>query len=325
MFSSTIIPTIGRPSLARAVESVLSQELPGDGFEVIVVNDSGRRLTDGDWQHNNRVRVVRTNRCERSVARNTGAALARGEYLHFLDDDDWLLPGALERFRELAISTQAALVYGCAELVDEVGKRVVRLNLGRSGNCFCPVMAGEWIPIGSFAVHQEDFFAVGGFHPLIRVGEDIDLCRRIALRKDFANSPDPVVAILRGDSWNSTTLQQLAWECSNRGANRILGERGAFRRLVRSADSSYWYGRILRRYLGAVVWSLRERHPSVALSRLFYGAMGTLVAGPRLLSKAFWKGLTTSHISGMDRNEVSLDQEALELSRREATLRQRFL
>jgi hypothetical protein len=44
MFSSTVIPTIGRPTLDRAVRSVLDQGFSADDFEVIVVNDSGERL-----------------------------------------------------------------------------------------------------------------------------------------------------------------------------------------------------------------------------------------------------------------------------------------
>ena len=44
MFCSTIIPTIGRPSLSRAVCSVLDQEFSHDDFEVIVVSDSRKPL-----------------------------------------------------------------------------------------------------------------------------------------------------------------------------------------------------------------------------------------------------------------------------------------
>lgn len=36
MFSSTVIPTIGRATLARAVQSVLEQDFNADDFEVIV-------------------------------------------------------------------------------------------------------------------------------------------------------------------------------------------------------------------------------------------------------------------------------------------------
>ena len=57
MFCATIIPTIGREKLTRAVESVLSQDLPAE-FEVIVVNDSGRPLAEADWQRDERVRVI---------------------------------------------------------------------------------------------------------------------------------------------------------------------------------------------------------------------------------------------------------------------------
>src|SRR5262245_17611149 len=98
MFSSTIIPTVGRHTLARAVNSVLSQNFDKDDFEVIVVNDSGQSLRQQDWQSSNRVKVINTNRRERSVARNAGASIARGKYLHFLDDDDWLFPDALCHF-----------------------------------------------------------------------------------------------------------------------------------------------------------------------------------------------------------------------------------
>ena len=48
---STIIPTIGRETLTRAVKSVLDQQLTSAEFEVIVVNDSGVTLPVASW-HN---------------------------------------------------------------------------------------------------------------------------------------------------------------------------------------------------------------------------------------------------------------------------------
>ena len=42
MFCTTVIPTIGRPTLNRAVTSLLEQAFTADDFEIIVVNDSGR-------------------------------------------------------------------------------------------------------------------------------------------------------------------------------------------------------------------------------------------------------------------------------------------
>jgi glycosyltransferase involved in cell wall biosynthesis len=54
MFCSTIIPTVGRDRLARAVESVLSKKCRPQLFEVIVVNDSGQPLTPAAWQQSPR-------------------------------------------------------------------------------------------------------------------------------------------------------------------------------------------------------------------------------------------------------------------------------
>jgi len=146
MFVSTVIPTIGRTALDRAVESVLQQQVSGE-FEVIVVNDSGCPLPSGDWQGSPRVRIVSTSRRERSVARNTGAALARGQYLHFLDDDDWLLPGAFRALKGLAENSEARWLYGGSQLVDRRGNKVIELHHSMAGNIALQVMAGEWIPL----------------------------------------------------------------------------------------------------------------------------------------------------------------------------------
>jgi len=102
IFCSAIIPTVGRSSLSRSVDSVLQQKLPEDNFEVIVINDAGIPLPGEKWQDSKKVQIVNTNQRERSVARNTGAAIARGQYVHFLDDDDWLAPEAYLHLWELS-------------------------------------------------------------------------------------------------------------------------------------------------------------------------------------------------------------------------------
>jgi len=53
MFCSTIIPTIGRATLARAVQSVLEQDFTAADYEVIIVNDSGKPLPADDGRNPN--------------------------------------------------------------------------------------------------------------------------------------------------------------------------------------------------------------------------------------------------------------------------------
>ena len=133
VFSSTIIPTINRSTLSRAVQSVLDQSSQEFGLEVIVVNNSGQPLPDAGWQHCERVRVINTNRRERSVARNTGAAIAQGKYLHFLDDDDWILPDAISALRALDQISDAVWLYGSCQTVDNEGSIIRRFALKEKG------------------------------------------------------------------------------------------------------------------------------------------------------------------------------------------------
>lgn len=87
--------------VAEAVASILAQSFRD--FEVIVVDDGStddtpdvlRRITDP------RVRVLRQANQGCAAARNAGRALARGEFLAFLDADDLWRPTYLERQMEV--------------------------------------------------------------------------------------------------------------------------------------------------------------------------------------------------------------------------------
>jgi len=290
-----VIPTIGRPTLSRAVNSVLEQAFTDGDFEVVVVNDSGKPLQRDDWHCSERVRIINTNRRERSIARNTGAAIARGKYLHFLDDDDWLLPDGLKCLWQLACSADAAWLYGGTQLVDRQGNNLIQLHHGMEGNCFSQVLGGEWIPLQSSLIEAQTFLAVGGFDPVIVGPEDIDLCRRIALRNDLAGTEQIVACVSMGREGSTTDYGR--HELDRRWAReKVLNEPGAFTRLYRSAhdsldNGSYWYGRVTRVYLTSVVWNLQHRRLFAAASRTVFSLASIVLAGRHLFSTDFWRAL----------------------------------
>lgn len=296
MFLSTIIPTIARPVLARAVNSVLEQNFSVADFEVIVVNDSGQPLPPAGWQQSERVTIITTQRRERIFARNSGAAVARGEFLHFLDDDDWLLPGALHSFWELTRRSTADWLYGAAQLVDRQGRPIIQLRHELNGNCFSQIMAGEWVPLQTSLIRSTSFFAIGGFAPLVMVSQDVDLCRRIALHGDLAGTPDLVACIGMGSEGSSTDYQNLAFY-SRRARERILDEPRVFSRMRASAGASEWHGRIARTYLTSAIWNLQRRRLFTALSRGAYGLAGVALAGRHLLSPAYWGAVARAYDS----------------------------
>jgi len=290
MFCSTIIPTINRSSLPRAVHSVLDQAFKVADFEVIVVNDSGQRLPDADWQDSKQVRVINTNRHERSVARNTGAAIARGKYLHFLDDDDVLLPGALEAFWMLDEEAgDAAWLYGSYQTVDNFGNLIEEIHPGITGNVFALLVSGEGVPLQASLLQTRHFFTAGAFDPAITGVEDRDLGRRIALAGSIAYTPAVVAQIRIGEKGSTTNWAILA-EDDRQGREKALSMQNSFARLRASVNSCYWRGRVSRSYLGSTAWNLRRRRILTAVSRL--GA-SLAFANWHMFSPDFWRGLRT--------------------------------
>ncbi len=97
---SVILPVYnGEDFLERCIDSILNQTEPN--LELILVDDGS---TDASWaicdryaREDARVRVLHKPNGGLSHSRNAGIALARGQYLAFVDADDWLEPEMYQR------------------------------------------------------------------------------------------------------------------------------------------------------------------------------------------------------------------------------------
>ena len=90
-------------TLDRCVESVLTQDV--DDMEVILVDDgspdSCPKMCDEWAQRDARIRVIHKENGGLSDARNAGIDVARGDYITFVDSDDWLEAGTYEAVLKL--------------------------------------------------------------------------------------------------------------------------------------------------------------------------------------------------------------------------------
>lgn len=111
---SVVVPVYNvEKYLRECVESVLGQTY-GD-FELILVDDgstdSSGEMCDQYALKDGRITVIHRENGGLSAARNTGMDASRGEYIYFLDSDDYIRGDALERLVARAEETGADITY----------------------------------------------------------------------------------------------------------------------------------------------------------------------------------------------------------------------
>lgn len=210
---SVIIPAYNaEPYIAKAIESCLRQTEPP--HEIIVTDDGSTDCTaEVAERYSDRVRVVRMRRNSGiAAARNLAIQAATGDWLAFLDADDWFFPQKFQLQRRcVEENPNASLVYS--------GHRVIHSDGSDGDDMFVP--PGELhselryrcpFHIGSVILRRDALDAVGGFDPDLRRGEDWDLWLRIADRFSlsvFTAVPEPLVAYLERPgslSWNTIAM-----------------------------------------------------------------------------------------------------------------------
>jgi glycosyltransferase involved in cell wall biosynthesis len=118
---SIIIPCYNHGKyLASAIKSCLALGYPN--LEIVVVDDGSTDNTPEVAKAFTDVRYVRKNNEGLPAARNTGIDCCTGEYISFLDADDWYLPQALLTNLEILQQyPEAAFISGCHMIQREDG------------------------------------------------------------------------------------------------------------------------------------------------------------------------------------------------------------
>lgn len=99
---SIIIPVYNvRDYIAKCLESIDLQNIEKSLYEVIVVNDGtpddSMDIARPILQRMGNTKIINQENQGLSAARNTGLEKAQGEYVWFVDSDDWLLPEAIKK------------------------------------------------------------------------------------------------------------------------------------------------------------------------------------------------------------------------------------
>ena len=192
---SVVVRTKDRPELlAEALESVASES--GVPLEVVVVNDGGADVADVLARFPQlRLRLVdlRPGR-GRAGAANAGVEAASGRFVHFLDDDDLLLPGGLPAL--VAEAREDEIVYGRVEAFRWSGT-----GEGRLRTPFRPfaepfdeaaLLLENFIPMSAPLLPREALLVAGGLDAALERFEDWDLFLRLSQKHRFRLVDVPV-------------------------------------------------------------------------------------------------------------------------------------
>lgn len=126
---SVIIPAYNcAESIGKAIDSALLQNIP---LEVIVINDCSKDNLDEimmKYHDNDKVRYIKNKQnLGAAKARNKGVTLARGEYVAFLDGDDYWAEHKLDKQLKLMEETKTVLCSTARELMTPEGECTGRI------------------------------------------------------------------------------------------------------------------------------------------------------------------------------------------------------
>lgn len=198
-FSVIIASYNGAETLSRAIDSVLAQSY--SNFEIIIIDDGSSDATsEVVGRYGDKVLYVYQNNSGVSSARNAGAKLAQGDWLTFLDADDWYYPDRLLWHAELIRKNPGLdfLIgdYHYGQSDGSIIKRAIDscaygqkvLSLADENHCVFMDVDGIGELISSyfghtlsFSVPREKFLALGGFDEQFSIGEDFHLVIRLCV------------------------------------------------------------------------------------------------------------------------------------------------
>jgi glycosyltransferase involved in cell wall biosynthesis len=284
---SVAIPTRNRLRyLKEAIGSVRAQTYPN--WELIVVDDASEDDTR-PWLSSvadPRIRTISLSQhSERSEARNCGLVESRGEFVHFLDDDDRLLPRALERLmRAISRHSSAIAAVGARIEFDSHGNR--RRQIGHPR---VPVERFGWTDIvlgwcpgtGQALVRRSRLVEAGGWNNEMVFAEDHELWLRLSRLGTVALIPQAVLEYrIHACQYRPSQVGNSEEPFRSRAVKALSGKRRAHAERLLAARRALWkaedayaarrgaealraYGRVLRMspelrtspLLGPAVWA----------------------------------------------------------------------
>lgn len=205
---SVVVPCFNAERwITATLASVQAQQWPA--LETIVIDDGSTDATAARvLREFPQARLVRQANAGVAAARNRGAALAQGEWIAFIDADDWWLPDKLRLQLEALRDAQPPSGLCCSawsvwtsnapepepDLLEKLAAQADDSAkwAGPSGWIYPQLLLDSQVWTSTVLVKRDLFMQAGGFDPSLRIGEDLDLWLRLSRVTPVLRVPRPL-------------------------------------------------------------------------------------------------------------------------------------
>lgn len=215
---SIIVPVFNNELyISKCIESVISQNTTLE-YELIIIDDGSTdrslEICQSYKRKDRRIRIKSQRNAGVSRARNVGISMASGEYVMFLDSDDWLEEGSLKIIeKEVEGSRPDILVYGIKFLKDKkvtYTSELERMSSVSKEDCVPLIL--EIYRRGAIAssvnkVYRKSILGEDPFEPDVKYGEDLrfNLCTFLHA-SNLSVIPDALYIYNQHDNSLTTTM-----------------------------------------------------------------------------------------------------------------------
>lgn len=216
---SVIIPTYHRTdTIVRAVDSVLSQtyqkiecivvndNAPGDEYSIKLCQELEEYISNGKI-----VFLEQQVHKNGAAARNYGIKKAQGEFIAFLDDDDWWKPDKIEK--QIEYINKFDNKCACISTLVEYYKsgRIIRKTLTYdSGKIYTKILGREIeVTTCSVLIRRSCLDVVGYFDENLRRHQEIQLLSNLSYKYEIQLLPEYLTCVCIEDTINKPDIENL--------------------------------------------------------------------------------------------------------------------
>ncbi|HFB65873.1 MAG TPA: glycosyltransferase [Aeromonadales bacterium] len=244
---SVIIPCFNcQEFVDEAITSVLNQDYSNK--EIIIVDDGSTDESEEIIKrYSENIKIIQQKNMGLSGARNSGINHARGEYIAFLDADDYWSQHFLSAMVEQAVQSKSKLIYCGWEHVGTYRQEpFVPPDYEDSDNKLeLMIEAPRW-PVHAAIVHKSIVDELGGFNESLNYCEDFNFWIRAAT-KNRISRVSKVLAYYRhhGDTQLSKSVLNMAFSHLNVQQTFLKEHQDIKKQLSRKQIRKITYGRLL--------------------------------------------------------------------------------